>query len=310
MVASLKDSAIFKKLVAGPAIDNNLNKINIVRDQIDPDILKQNMFIFSKRVTSAGKAIIMEHVNKDKDFYLISNKNVKLPSYVNFLPLNYNGHVSILINVTDILKGNGEIYPKTFLGYLQNGLITYELTTEWNKCMSSTELVRHSSIAYSRLLCRVLDKLYGVSLYKSWYDYISFATAKFFLVNMCERGDTRVTESIAYNATSGETPLDQLKEVDEKINGSNGNSYGDIFEFCDRLSKNIPYLEKLQIRSVIESWVRLYGESTILAIDNVGAFLQMIFSTQVNAELNNEYRINDTADNAIKKAFLAWAHIL
>lgn len=310
MSSSLKDSAIYNKLVAGPNIAANLNKINLERDQIDPDILNQNMYIFQKRVTSPGKGIIVQHVTKDRDFYLISNKNIKLPTYVNFLPLNTNGHVSILINVTDILKGNGEIYPKTFLGYLQNGLITYNLTTQWNKCMSHTELVRHASIAYSRLMCRVLDKLYGISLYKSWADYVAFAFAKFFLVNMCERGDNKITDSIAYNSISNNTSISQLKDVEEKINGSDDNAYGDIFDLFDRLATNIPYLEKLQARSVIENWVRLYGESTILAIDSVTAFLQMIFATQANAELNNEYRINDTADNAIKKAFLAWAHIL
>jgi len=309
MSTSFKDSAIFTKLVNQSSINRKLGSLNLEDNAISDETLKNNLFTVKRRVTAPGKGDILEHIEKDKDFIIINSDAAKLPTYVNYFPINFNGKVLVVIDVNRIMKSDGSMFPKTFFAYLQNGLISYNLTANWNKYTTNSELTRFSALAYSQIMMRVFDKLYGISLYPEWADLVSFMLAKFFMINMEGRGESKVVDSLAYNAVTNNTAISKLLEAEKDLNGTSNNSYGNFFDLCKRL-QNIPVFKQLNERSIIENYIRLYGESTLLSMDFLPAFWQMIFATQVNGEINNEYRINDTAGNAIKKAYGAYARLL
>lgn len=309
MATSFNDSPIYTQLLKGPRIQAALNKINLQRDALDEETLNRNLSVIKRRVNAAGKGYILDHILKAKDFILVDSKDSRLPSYINFLPLKFQDRVIVMIDVHRILKSSGDMLPKQFFGYLQNALISYEATQNWTALTSNTELVRHLAISYSKLLMRVLDKLYGISLYPEWADVVSFLSAKFFLLNAAGRADDKFTDSIAYNAINNNTAISSLKEIENKLYGTESSPYDDFFGFIDKLS-TLEHMSKFQARGIIESWVRMYGESTILALDYLPSLLQMVLSSVMNAEYNNEFQINNTIGKEGNKVYTGWSAYL
>jgi len=54
----------------------------------------------------------------------------------------------------------------------------------------------------------------------------------------------------------------------------------------------------------------MYGESTLLAMDYLPAFLNMIFASIVGGNLNKEYIIDSVAGKTNNKAFMEFSKLI
>ncbi|QXN67966.1 hypothetical protein FPHOBKDP_00216 [Listeria phage LPJP1] len=307
-MVQLSDSAIFNTSNFQHDLKIKLNKINTSKDVLSKDVLDQNINIINRRINYPTKNKVVGLYNSGK-IIPISNKSNKFPSYLIVFERRYNNQRDVLVDVSRYTNAGGEIQPKTLFGLMQQAMITYELNGNWNRFTSNTELMKNSSIAYSRLGSKIFDKMFSLNLNDFKSDFVSFILSKFYLLAMAKKNYNNTIDDIAYKACFNGSSLSLIKEMEEGFNLSEKELYKDIFTLFDNLKK-IKGLEKLQVRSYLENYVRMYGDSTVLAIDYLPAFMHMVMSSSISANLNREAIIENTLGKFSLKTFTSFSSLI
>lgn len=307
MTFKFSDSDLFNN-IKNSSMSSEINKISLQRDEIPNEILMDNLRFIRRKINFPTKMSVYEHAAVDHDIVGVYNGDLKLPNFINFMVVKNKGK-NIAVTIINDIYNDGEPYPKPFFGYLQNSLISLSLDNNFPRISSNAEFIRHSSIAYSHLMLKIFDKMFAINLEPSKGELLSFLFAKFYLLKMMQKSDGDNTDSVAYNSCSGMVALSEIIEIEDRLLEKDSKLYTSIFNLFKTIS-TLNGFQSLQIRTFTDNWVRMFGTSALLAIDYLPAFLQMIFSAQVNTHYNKEFLILDTADKEISRAYLAYARLL
>ncbi|WRM43434.1 hypothetical protein [Staphylococcus phage LY01] len=285
----LKESELYRQL----NLDVNRFTKQIKSEHLmGQDQLADTFSIIKNRINQASKNEVVDKL-ENGDILLLNSKEVKLP---NFMPvLNIQGNKA-LVNITPYIKSNMNINPNTLFGLAQAGLINIKVKKDSNKIRNNAKLLIYSSQIYSRLATKVMDKLYATNINKKDSDLISYMFAKFFLVSIIGRTNDDSTEQIAYKSCHNRTDFDVIKDMESKFDGQS--SMLNLFSLFKEFKKH-PNFNKFSSRSFIENFTKMYGETSILAIDHLPSFFTMIFSAYVNAGINKEFIILNAINDKI-----------
>jgi hypothetical protein len=306
----ITDSVLFRQVASNQSVIQGLRDIHIERDKVDPQKLDEALNIINRRLTFATKGKSMQHFNQG-NIILIHNPLIQLPKYLSVFGKAYNGKIVSVVDISHhahLNKGTGmyDVYPKTLFNLIQNGMILNELVTNWNRFTNNMSILKGGAIVYSKLVGKVLDKLFAINIDNFKLDMINFFLAKFFLINMCGKTDSDTVDNIAYHACFNKSSLKLIKEEEMKFEE---NAYADLFTFFDNL-KELKGMQDLNSRSFVENWARMYGESTLLALDYLPSFLSMVFGSVVNGNLAKDYIIESVAGKFISSMFTEFSKLL
>ena len=171
--------------------------------------------------------------------------------------------------------------------------------TNWNRYVTNINIIKSSSIAYSKMVGKILDKLYAIKIDQFKSDLIHFLIAKFFIINLCGRLNTENTDEIAYascfNKSTKTLIIEEASSLDERM-----------FDSFELFIKEISTLgmKNLNVRIFIENFARMYGETSLLGIDYLPAFLSIIFGTAINANLGKDSIILTIAEDHVQHAYV------
>ena len=225
--------------------------------------------------------------------WLISDSIVGVKSVVN---------LSLYGKITDTTSreygGAVNIDVKNLYGLLQNGLILYMLYRYENRIMNNSDIVTNAMQCYVRMVLRCLDRLYGLNANKIESDKAAYVIALFFLVNIIGRkADTESVKSLAYRCCHNGTARNIVESTLENYEPS----YDNIGSLFVTLANTVEGASQVTLRSCLETWTRLYGDSTILGLENFAQFAQILASTYVSAQLCNEVMVQNVTADYIKK---------
>jgi hypothetical protein len=307
----ITDSALFRQVASNQSTVNGLRNIHLERDKIDPQNVDEAISVINRRVIAATKGRTMQYFNQGR-IVLIHNPLIQLPKYMGtFGKANAAKQLVAVVDISHhshLNKANGmyDIYPKTLFSMMQSGMILIELVNNWNRFTNNMSILKGGSIVYSKLMGKVLDKLFAINIDPFRLDMISFFLAKFFLINMCGKTNNETTDNIAYHACFNKSSLKLIKEEEARFDNS---AYDDLFNFFDNL-KDLKGMQDLNARSFIENWARMYGESTLLAMDYLPSFFSMIFGSVVNGNLAKDYIIESVAGKFISNVYTEFSRLL
>lgn len=304
----LSDSSLFKEMLAGPRLAHNLQALDLNRDKIELSALAEQINTINKKMNFATKGKIFEYLNSG-NIMMVANPEVSLPKYLNtFGRITGNGLTAVIdISKYAVIRANGiDIFPRTLYGLLQNGVVLLELSNNWNKYTMNIEFIKNAAISYAKLVGKVLDKTFAINVEPVKSDMIHFYLAKFFLINLCEKGNNDTTNNIAHKACFNGTKMEMILEEEKMFDETAFNS---IFELFNNLKK-INGLENLKIRSFVENWVRMYGEGTILALDYLPAFVSMIFSVSIGAGLHRDHIIDSVCSRTNSRMLFEFSKLM
>lgn len=304
----LSDSVVFTKLVNNPDL---INKMKLVTSNTDiniltPSDLPNEFNSIERRINYSTKGAILDKVKKGI-IIIYEDEKTKIPTYLNTIPgRGINGDINIYTNVVRYRTRSGEIYPKTLFALLQNSLIMYELMKNWTKYTNNLDLMKLSSFIYSRMTTKILDKVFALDLDNFNSDFMSYIFAKFFLVNMCERTDNELNSQLAYKCCFNKSSFQLIQEFEQELPDTRFDS---IFELIDSL-KLISAVKTLNVRTFVENFVRMYGESSLLALDYLPSFYQSIFSAAIGGNLGKDYMFESVCGSQINKAYITFSKIV
>lgn len=298
---------LFKNLIASTTLSTKLVKISQTEDRVPEADVASELLVIDRRLNYLTKYPVLDAYRSGK-INLVVNKEQTVPNYLAVLP--YQDHKKVtrtMVNLTSYTNKSGSINSNAqFFALMQNGVITQALATNWGRFTHNTELMRTSALVYSRLVNRVLDKLYSNNIDDMESDFTGFLFAKFFLLGIAGKAEGDLIDSLAYKAAFNKTSFQLIKERENEIGGEDL-IYTDIFTLFTQL--NTSEKHRIKIRTFIENFVRMYGESTILAIDYLPSFYHAIFSSQVNGNLAKDYIIENTSPD-ITSCYVAFSKLL
>ncbi|AMS01365.1 virion protein [Bacillus phage AR9] len=306
----ITDSALFRQVVANESVVKSIKNIHVSRDRVDITKLDESLNIISRRITFPTKGKTMQYVNKG-DIILINNPTIKLPKYLSTFGKVEGGKIVALVDIgyySTVNKTTGmyDIYPKTLFNLMQNGTILLELVNNWNRFTNNMTILKNGAIVYSKLVGKVMDKLFAINIDDYKLDLINFFLAKFFLINLCGKTNNDTVDNIAYHACFNKSSLKLIKEEEMRFDN---NAYEDIFKLFDNL-RDIKGMKDLNVRSFVENWARMYGETTLLGLDYLPSFLSTIFGAVVNGNISKDYIIESVAGKFINSIYTEFSKLL
>lgn len=297
---TLKDSAIFNKLIQSPQINSviqnlslkDLNFIDLTKD------LNNEFNTIERKINYGTKGYIFEcYTNGDIKLINEKDKLYKLPTFLNTIGVMKNNKPIFITNISSYMNNSNEIFPKTLFSLMQNSLISYVCFKNWDRLINNIEFMKDTSFSYSRIITKIFDKIFAIDLDSFKSDFISYVFSKFFLLNICGKTPSEIVNNIAYKSCFNQSSLELIKDFEEKMGED---FYSNIFNMFESL-KQINGLAHLNIRSFIENYVKMYGEASLLSLDYLPAFLHTILSSVVGGNLVKDYMIDNVAGRSNNK---------
>jgi hypothetical protein len=306
----ISDSALFRQVASNASVIQAVKDIHIERDKVDIQKLDEPMNIINRRLPVATKGKTIQYLNNGS-LVLINNPMVRLPKYLNTFGKAYGNKIVAIVDIGYYVNENKatgmyDAYPKTLFNLMQNGMILLELVNNWNRYTNNMTILKNGAIVYSKLVGKVMDKLFAINIDNFKQDLINFFLAKFFLINMCDKVDSDTIDNIAYHACLNRSSLKLIKEEEVKFEDD---AYQDIFKLFENI-REVKGMQDLNVRSFVENWARMYGESTLLALDYLPSFLSMVFGSVVAGNVSKDYIIESVAGKFISGMFTEFSKLL
>ena len=307
LTKQLGDSAIFKDLIVSNKLKSKLGNINFEEATVDHREISSEISTIERRMKHPTRMPVLNLYEQNK-VIVINDKKLDLPSYLSVMAMqNREGEDKVLVDISRHTTKTKNITPIALFGLLQDALIIDEFKNEWNKYSGNVAFMSLSAIVYARLSVKILDKLYSVNLEPVNSDFYSYLFAKFFLLNMAGRSKSSTTDSIAHKACFNETSLKLLQEKEAEIQETN--MYDSLVLMFQAVNQSPSY--NVKFRSYFENFIRMYGDSTVLAMDYLPAFYQMIFSAAAGSNLAKDFIIERTIGDALlNKCYSSFSRLI
>ena len=300
-LSKLSASEIFKTSRSTTEIKNTLNSINASKNRIVPEEVRNSIGIIDKRLKVPGKLKVLDDFISGRVNLIFSEE--RIPSYISTFPYvdrmeKSKLKIGVIANRC-IGRDRSDITNiNTFYALMQTGYLRRNIMLNFDRYTSNSKLQVTSAVAYSRLASRVMDKLFSINVDKNDSDVISYLFAKFCLIKMMGKADGKMTNSIAGKAAFNGTALTYLEEQEAVFKQVNPALYTSIFELFSAIASS----HKVNIRSFISDYARMYGEASLLALDFYPAFLEMLAAVAVNGYLYNDIAVKGTLNALLGEA--------
>ena len=271
--------------------------------RVHPDMIQIQMSTIQRRFKYASKAKILNAFEAGT-IQLVNSEKMTIPSSIPSWLIMKNRQIVGIGNLSlyskQTVTSELDIDAKKLYGLMQDALITYSLYINYNKLSNNVTLMKNMAQAYSRLVVRSLDRIYSLSLDKIQADKAAYLIGKFFLLYIMDKTNTKSVQDIAKSCAINNTPVNIFNNLEDSFDPD---SFGTFEGFMEELGKSVESLQYITARALLESWVRLYSDSTVLALESATYFFTMCFSSMVSAGLNNETLIQNLVSRQIKAGF-------
>ena len=314
---SIKDTFLFKMQDKASSLKDKMTSYNPSLDNIDLDMLEEPLNVISKRFNYPAKNIILHELNNS--IVPIYNKDrVSLPSYIPAYLYNNRVNSSInqviaIVNLTNYAKYNKtanalDIEPQKLFSQLQCGEILLTCFYKWNSISMSQSICKLSSLIYSRLFVKILDRMFAVNFDPIKADKIKFIVSKFFLLNLLEKtssGD--VINNMAYaNCTNG-TTKNTISVFSDSLNPV---IYNDFACLIQQLALSIEGMGGITVRTFIDTTVQMYGSTFLLAFEYFPFFLYNVFGVVTGANINKEFVLENVIGKEADRLYTEFVSLM
>lgn len=291
-------------------LDKQLGSIKNPTYKLDIDSVQVEIDTIKRRFNYQMKNEVIECLEKGQINLAYNLDNLTIPEAIPVVGLVQNKKPIIYVNLTGkgrVTKdGIFSIDTRKLYSLLQTAYLLIQCSLKWNKISMNATVIKNGSEIYSNIFSKVLDKTNAINLDKLRSDKVRYLASKFYLINMMERDNNETTNNIAYRSCVNGSTAAIMYDSDIDFDD---NAYDDFDKFILNLS-HLDGLSDITIRSYMENFIKMYGSSTILALDYFPFFCNMIFGSMMNAHINNEGLIEPLIGKQTGLMYVELARIL
>lgn len=265
--------------------------------------LEEQFLMIKNYINSPLKSKIMNELNQGT-MRLIYSQNTGL----SYLPFIMRGDrntgrvqcVDIVVSSYGNMKENGTInmeYRKLYT-LMESAYLAKNFLLKYDRYRNNNTLVVQGATLYANMFAKPLNKRYNINVDRERENKVLFLAAKFYLKNVLGLQNEEVIFNNALKACKGANPI-ILQEVNSIIDEE---AYNNITSFIDALKSDLLHLglNDLQVRGYLDTFIQLYGQSTIFALE-----LMPYFIFVGNAALNSMGLVNNYNLEAIMEKGMA-----
>jgi len=173
---------------------------------------------------------------------------------------------------------------------LESGLIAYKLIydNKAEKVFSNRKVLEYLTNIYATLFSNAVIKTPGAFPFGDEFNSSAarFLIAKFFLRYVLKKPDSSTIDELAYKTLKHRTSLPALKNFEEVSNIE----YTSLSGFLKSIGETF-FNEAIDISKFEVSWLSMYGEGLVFAIEYAPYLIHYLFSTLHGANLGGTTRL-------------------
>lgn len=301
--SSLEESFVYKTF-------NNINNVldTMVQSvfagvKVKPEIIQEQLLIIKRsRISPLSDRVIEAYMRGDIEI-IINPKGVKVPTAIPFVvrkvstggliaTIFLSSYATVKTDMDGYLE-SVDIAPKVLYSLMESAYIAFNHHAYPNKMLRSTVLEKLTMEVYTKMVMRVINRDFSLTIDKDLHDSVMFAVAKFYLTRVWENKNEEVVNthvlSICVNPN-----LSAIQSMLDMYNSANIKDISDLLKFLSTVSHR---LEKLNIRFFMERYISTYNTSAILSLDYLPYVFYVITSTLTGNFLVSQAIISDITKN-------------
>lgn len=290
MKKKIQDTYVYKVLNLEPYVENigeisrDYSKVTLTKPQFD---LLTNEIRY--KINFSSRNAIMARLLNGK-MIPINKENLYLPAWC---IRDANGKVTkTFINLFGKVKIKDQesmsFTPREVFGLCQIGYILEKFYENEARILNNQNITTYATEIYMRLMFRIIDSIYAIDSASSQAMNTRFLINKFFLINVLEKENNSTTDELAFRPLKN---MDHLTRIKTALGNETPEMYNSLEDFFKALPNFIPVLKTLDLSSVLRKYVLLYGEKSLLMLENYNMFIAIISSSVISSGLIRDFAV-------------------
>lgn len=336
----LQDSELFSKYLSTSEKANMFSALNTQlrydTGVVKPENLDLTLLDLKKKakgtyVPLINEAISMFEANgrRIRLFNLTNGSSSPVPSYVPFLPdMSRNfavdpsegGAANIPVIFMNLYRiGNWNAEGNEYLNFkandaypiLESGLLAYKMICRGmsDEVFTNKTVLENLTRIYTDMFMKAVSRA-KTNIYEDVaQDTARFIIAKFFLTYVLKKQDSDTTDNYAYLSVKNRTSKVVIKSQEENYQIN----YNTLTDFLSSFSEAF-FNDSLSLVQFINSWVKLYGDGLVLAVEYAPYLIHFLFAALHSTSLGGITRLNlhlpILQDDGLNKLYTAMINIL
>jgi len=301
------DIVHMKALDPKKTFQNKIKNLNIDSVKVSLEQLAEVLEIFRRRFNYGLTDSILNAVQRGEIVPVYNERIADIPAVLTQWLTNHNGKIVSVVNFSNFKeirpdKSDGSFIRsnlRLIFALLQGGLIMREGYLNYNVVTKNSALIKDSLTLYVKMFMKALDTLYSVRMNKRDADMARFIIAKFFLVNVLERGNSSSLNNIAKSVIKERNLESEAVDFERDLEGT----YDDLNSLFYSLS-TLPILKTLNMRDFTLKWQYLFGYPTLFGSEHYLYFLSTIIgNTEVGVRIIKSQFIQSLDRRSVSGAY-------
>jgi hypothetical protein len=192
-------------------------------------------------------------------------------------------------NVLSKTEDGWKVHEDTLLSYLYNAEIAMVYRQLPDKIINNGRIRESSTICFAKLFTHIIDYIANISIIEYARDKCLYLSSRYYLENILRLDDDTTIHSIARKISGitemKENTYDYILSKDPK-----NYPFTDLKKFVYFLAEEFK-IDKLTLDLVVEKWMFLYGQGTVMGLEFFPAFSAMMTDAYCGAYINNQKTI-------------------
>lgn len=291
----ISDGTIFNMI---PNIQESIQSLFLISrnnlNQSASDSLKDLVDEIRKKEKLPVRLPAISALIESKTIVPLVNREIfkTLPPLLPVLNINNMGKIFTYFNLIPYIKTtdeNGQIVMnrRVLLSLMVGSLIVNQISNNPDKFLNNSKVLQYCATIYSRLIFKVIDRVYGISTNPVHEDQIRYLLAKFYLIHNVELTDIQKVNGLAIGAINQSSSV-VVQTVDNSFGSEN---YVDINSFINGLVQLNTKLSGFNSRKLVQDMVSQYKNTAVLCIEYAPYIPMMAYTIYLNGNIFNEFTI-------------------
>ena len=296
-VKSLRDTFLFTQMNQGGYIDKKLELFKNPNSAIvvTHEMLEEPLMRINKTFKYPAKLAVLEAYKNGALVPMVLQKSVndRMPVCIPFLINTDRSKAMVFIDnySTPTSSGDVNIDHKKLYCLMESAYLALMGIPR-----NASAVINKGSLIFAHIFTKVLNKKFSLNTDKMALNKVIFIASKYYLSNLLGMTDQAMIFNYALKNCNSATEI-LMKDIDAEFTPD---CFVSIAAFLEKMAK-LPYkfvsgFQKITVRDYVEAFAEMYGQSTILALENLDYFIFMISSVVIGAYLNNQTTLEDIID--------------
>ena len=298
---SMRDCYIYQQM--GNIIQEGIAGASSKGKLLSNNELEEQFMMIKKYVNSAIKPAVLGEYEQGLIRLVYAPEDVKRVRSLPFAlrPVNGKICVDVYVHLHGNMRQDGQVninYRRLY-NLMESAYLAKKFVVGYDRYKNNSSIIQQGCILYSNMFIKPINKKFNLHVDMNRENRVRFLSAKFYLKNVLEIQNEEVVFNTAVKACKGGNPL-SLREVDMIFPEEAFTNLGTFLDALKNDNLNLG-LGSLTVRGYLDSYIGLYGDTTIFGLELFPYFLFIGHSALNDMNLVRNNALEDIMEKGMPK---------